>query len=434
MANDENDDLKNVQHLLGKRGETVKQVPLSKPSPTSAYQPPKAKMPERPKAAGTPNPAAQPRRGTPTPFAIIDPRHAPVFKEEPPLPFAGDKAGKFDPELNEFALQEIAKERGITVEELLKTEGKKLERKVEPLNPTEQAMSAADAKKLLEAAHKEQQRPPSSFETPEAYAAPANETAPDAAYQLELEELELQRKQLELKRRRLQSGAPVMPTEAQIQHAQRPAPQDERKLKPLDNPVIRKMRERLSMERIKPETVEIEDIKFSLLPPPSSTYSWALEKLTSVQQDGEDAIKLMLKSCTAALGIVLIEGQPVAEVLGLVPEGTVKTPLNPPLELRILTAQTLLEMMAGDPSIEGLFPFNPDMAQKLYLAFEAAFKNIELKSSLDPKLRHFTCPVPDCQETADRPVAKGANVFCPVHGVPMDDRGLSTEAKALPLQ
>jgi hypothetical protein len=126
--------------------------------------------------------------------------------------------------------------------------------------------------------------------------------------------------------------------------------------------------------------------------------------------------------------------KPVAEVLGLVPEGTVKTPLNPPLELRILTAQTLLEMMAGDPSIEGLFAFNPDMAQKLYLAFEAAFKNIELKSSLDPKLRHFTCPVPDCQETADRPVAKGANVFCPVHGVPMDDRGLSTEAKALPLQ
>jgi len=423
MAHDENEDLKNI---MGARLKTAQQVPAAPgapTSPTSAYQPPKSKMPERP---GAPAQPAAPNRGTPSPFPVINPKDAPVFKEEPLVPFAGDKAGKFDPELNEFALSEVAADRGVTVDELLKTDGKKLERKVEPLNPNEQAMSAADAKKMMEA----QAKAPTSFAHPEAEPAQAPPGQADM-YALELEELELQQKQLELKRRRLQTGAPQLPTDAQIEQA---APPEEKKLKPLMNPVIQKMRERLSMERIKPVDVEIEEIKFSLLPPPSATYSWAMHNLTTVQDEGKDAIQMMLKNCTAALGVVLIEGQPVAEVLGLVPVGSTKNPLNPPVNIRIESAQTLLEMMLGEPSIEGLFSFNPDMAQKLYQAFEVAFKNIELRSSLDPKMRHFTCPVPECKEIANVAVEKGTNVFCQIHGVPMDDRGLSAEAKSLPLQ
>ena len=417
MAHDENEDLKNI---MGARLKTAQQVPVAPgtpTSPTSAYQPPKSEMPERPGAPATPAQPATPNRGTPSPFPVINPKDAPVFKEDPLVPFAGDRAGKFDPELNEFALSEVAADRGVTVDELLKTDGKKLERKVEPLNPNEQAMSAADAKKMLEA---QAAKAPTSFAPPEAEAPPTNQQA----LELELEALELQKKELEIRRRLAEAPRPEAPTFPP------PAPKN---TKPVLHPVLQRMREKLSLDNLAPAKIEIEGLLFELLPPPPGAYPWILEKFAELKQVDKRSAQLTLQKCTASLGLVRVEGAPIAEVLGLVPEGAVTLPLRPNVELRVLTAQALFEMIEGEPSLEQLFPFNPSIAGKLAQVFDQAFKNLDLKSSLDPLLRHFICPVPECVEVGDYAVAPGTPVFCQVHGVPMEDKGLSVEVKSLPL-
>jgi hypothetical protein len=362
------------------------------------FQPSKPKMPERPtnkrKDLGDP---------TPAPFPVIPQDQVSKYMEEkakPEEPFAGNQTRKFDPELNEYALREIAKERGITVEELLKTKGKKLEQKVEPVEKT----PASEPKALEEGSN----------------------LTEEELLEIELKELELKKRKLELQRKAEKEAA-------QQQQSQPQAAATPKTFKKEVNPVLKKMREKLSLERVKPVEVIVEDVGFELLPPPSSVYPWVLNKIQEVAGQTE-AVKMMLKLCTAATGIVRVEKMPIAEVLELVPEGSVKDPLNPPTEVRILTAQTLIEMYQGEPSLDNLFPFNPNLVEKIYTAFEVSFKDLGLKSSFDPKQRKFTCPVDDCKEVYDLAVEKGVPVFCQIHGIPMDDRGLTSEVEALPLQ
>ena len=348
--------------------------------PGQEFKPSKAKMPEKPKG------------GTPAPFPIISPDKLTQYLEEKAKaeePFAANKTRTFDPELNEFALQEVAQERGITVEELLRQQGKKLETKVQPMDTQKTQEEQID---------------------------------------LELEDLALRRKELDLKRQRMLTE--ILPVSTLEVSAPKPTPY--KKMKEV-NPVLKKMREKLSMDRIKPVEVIIEDVRFELLPPPSSVYPWVLNKLQEVAEGGQEAVKLMLRICTAATGIVRVEGVPIAEVLELISPDSLKDPLNPPAEIRVMTAQALLEMYQGSSTLENLFPFNPVLADKLATAFDTSFKNITLKSSFDPKMRKYTCPVETCQEVYDEAREKGVLVFCQVHGAPMDDRGLTSEVDALPL-
>ena len=210
-------------------------------------------------------------------------------------------------------------------------------------------------------------------------------------------------------------------------------PKDEKPKKPVYNPIIQKMREKLSLERLKPAPVEIEGIRFELLPPPSSMYTWVLTRMQEAAPMGKDAIRLALTQATAAVSIMTIEGVATAVALDLATEEEVKDPYYPPQHIRELQAQALIEMLQGSPTMEHLFRFNPDMGQKIYNAFQISFRDLDLNSSLDPSLRHFVCPVDECFESYDLKVDKGTTAFCKIHGVPMEDRGLTKEVKSLPL-
>jgi ribosomal protein S25 len=367
--------------------------------------PKKPKMPEGRGGTG---------KGTPPPFPLVAQKDIHNYTEagpkKPEEVFGYHQAGKFDPELNELALKEVAEQRGITVEELLadKNLGKKLARKVEPAMEDKTVVAnVSEYKKQIE-----------------------QETMTKEGTADELELLDLQRQEIELKikRAKLQSQAPQAP---QIQLP--PMMKEEPLKKPITNPIIQRMREKLSIERIKPASVEIEGIKFELLPPPSSMYAWVMNRLGEASPLGKDGVKIALQQATAAVSIMTIEGQAAAIVLGLALEVEVPDPYYPPQVIRELQAQALYEMLQGNPTMEHLFRFNPDMGQKIYNAFQISFRDLDLTSSLDPSLRHYTCPVPDCAEDYDLRLEKGTTVFCKIHGVPMDDRGLSKEVKSLPL-
>jgi len=414
MARDENEDLKNV---MGGR------MNKAKPVGKTAFNPQKPAAPTRPPGA---------REGVKSPMPIVPPHELGKYPQaDDKTPFAGDRSRSFDPELNEFALKEIAEERGVSVEQLLQTPGRKLEQKVtsmEPTAPSPQARNAADLKRMLDVQKKSAapQRAPSSFTHPEPEKFPEPPRAPSAESQrleLELAALDLQKKELELRRQLVEAAQieqPPLP----------PAPSNKTRVV---HPVLQRMREKLSLDNLVPATIEIEGLLFEMLPPPPGTYPWILEKFAELNQIDKRVGQITLQKCTAALGLVRVDGAPIAEVLGLVPEGAVTNPLRPDVGIRIMTAQALYEMLEGEPSLDQLFPFNPVIAGKLAQVFDQAFKNLDLKSSLDPLLRHFICPIPDCAEAGDYSVAKGTPVFCQVHGVPMEDRGLSAEVKSLPL-
>jgi len=383
------DDYKN---LLG--GKTVK--PVTKED----MNPPKVQAPKRP--------------GIEPLFPIIPPEKLKQYAEVgPPKPeevLGNGQQGKFDTELNEIALKEMAAERGITVDELLKNPSRKLDQKVEPAmdTPKEATVDLANMRTLLDA---------------QMAATPQSSLDMD----LEMEELELERKRLELKRRRLSDSAPPVATPVEV------APPPVSK-KPVRNPILDKMREKLSLDRLKPAEVELEGIKFELLPPPSSLHPWILGQIALSEQGGDTAMILKLKICTACSSIIKVEGQPIAEVLGLVEPGTVKDVNFPSADIRLLTAQTLMEMMEGESTIKDLelFRFIPDTAMKLYEAFTQSFKDLTIRSSLDQALYIYMCPVPECEEEQED-LKQDLKCYCRVHGVPMDMRGKKTEVMSIPL-
>jgi hypothetical protein len=429
MAGQDDEDLK---HVMGGRFQNAKKL-----TPQEAHAPSKPVAPKRPE------PKPGDRQPTPTPFPILSQEEVAKKQNEPARAedaFAGATSRRFDPELNELALKQVAEERGITVEELLKSQGRKLEGKVEPMSePKEQTFDATQLKKLLETAEQAKVAvPPAPVDTI---------TSEDELLALELEELELKKKELELRRKlghqatasKTPEASPAAkkvplsdPNPASAAQMQASTPGAIPPKKSIHNAVLQKMRERLSMEMISPAVVEIEGIEFELLPPKSDMYGWAMEKLKDAAYEGQDAVKIALRVCTAATSLVRVEKLPIAEVLNLVPEGTVGSdPYKVSLDIRKMTAQALWEMLHGDTTIEGSFQFNPAMSEKLNQACDVHFKNLNLTSSLDPKMRHFECSVPDCTESYDLALESGNPAFCQIHGIPMNDKGLSSETKNL---
>lgn len=344
-------------------------------------------------------------------------------KKEPEDAYAFEKHGTFDPELNELALQEVAAERGITVEELLASQGKKLKKKLEPAtmdnNEKGVTMDASALKKALE-----------QMAEPKKEAAPEAEPADDI--DLELQALELKKQELELKRKKAAEEAQKIrdQREKELKKAS-----EEQVRKKVSNPVIERMRQKLSLDVIKPSSVELEGIKFELLPPPAGVHPWIIEKIKLASDMGEETLVITVKITTVAASIIRIEGVPVAEVLGLVPEGSTVNPLNPSIEQRLLSAQTIWEMISGTSTIEGLFSFSPQVVLKLYEAYQLAFKDQEIASSLDADAHRFVCEVEGCPEQYNHhPETKESKfVFCRAHGIPMKDLGPVRELKSLPL-
>jgi hypothetical protein len=194
------------------------------------------------------------------------------------------------------------------------------------------------------------------------------------------------------------------------------------------------MRQRLSIEAKETAVVEVMGVKFEMNEPPSSLYQWIFQKINAARSFENEAVFLMtMQHATLSAAIIRIEDTPVAEVLGLVPAGQIKNPYAMDVELKILVAQTLWEMITGVNSLETTFTLDADIVQALYRAYQSKFRNKVVMTSLDRDLHRFVCPVPGCVEITDlKPNEKG-EAYCRVHGVPMADQGLTAELRAFPL-
>lgn len=360
-------------------------------------------------------------KGIPPLFPIVPQEDLYKYMEEKRQPeeaFGFEKNGTFDPELNEMALAEVAAERGISVEELLSTQGKKLKKRLTPAMEDKEnkvVVNAADIKKQIE------QQLQGNMDN-------SNETESNEL-DLELAELELKRKEIELKRRK-QMEAKANPAEP----PKRVEPPKENITQKIRNPVIERMRQKLSLQSIAPAVVELEGIKFELLPPPSSIQPWMLEKVQLSFDFGDKVLMHTVRNATVCASIFKIEGVSVVEALGIAEEGSIKNPYNITFEQRVVAAQTLWEMITGVAD-ETLFTFTPDAILKLYSAYTQAFKDLEIHSSLDPEIHRYVCEVSGCGEQYDiRPPVEGEKaVFCRAHGIPMKDAGFTKDLKSLPL-
>lgn len=405
MADENNmdpNDLKQMKALMGdKKNAFVKVDKMQPPEPKA----PKKRPQQKEEAAAIPA-----GKGTPPVYPIFTPEELKKRTAEVPQTertfndvFAGNKSDKFDPELNEYALKTVAEERGITVEELLNSKPDvKLEKKVEPMD------------QVLETA-------------------PAEPSTENQILDLELEELELKRRELELRKKKAGApqAAPVAPAAPAVPTK---TAEEFKHTRVADNPVLRKMRQRLSMEAKDTAKVTIMELEFELNEPPTSLHPWVYQKLAAAQSFGNENLFIMtLQNATISAAILRIDGQPVAEVLGLAEPGTIKDPYAMPMELKELVAQTLWEMIAGVNSLEGMFTFDSDVVQALYRSYQGKFRNKTIVTSLDKELHRYVCPVPDCTEIHDMKPNKDGEAFCRIHGVKMTDQGLTAELRAIPL-
>ena len=383
-------DMTEAERILGDRFKTVKPV-----TGAESFNPPPPKKPERPQAPGVPEtakPYEDPRKPEASKAQKIDPlfpiipnSELPNYKPEKARaeePFAKEQHGKFDPELNEMALQDIAAERGITVEELLKSPpDKKLETKVEPM------------------------------------AEPGTEQDVDI-------------------------DAQIAALQARKEAMQKPKPEPKKQpirdplKKTRDNPILQRMRQKLALEAIKPAEIEIEGIVFQMVSPPASMHPWIFEKIQAAEGFRTSEILMMsIRNATISASLVGIgvpgePVQPVAEVLGLAENVDM---YSMPKDLREVVAQTVWEMIGGDQTLEGLFTLHPDLVIKLYQAYETRFRNDVLSSSLDRELHRFVCPVEGCVEVYDMKPPESGSVFCRVHAEKMSDQGLTADLRAVPL-
>jgi hypothetical protein len=343
--------------------------------------------------------------------------------------FGFEKQKAFDKELNEVALQEVAKERGITVEELLRQRGDRATTvKLNPIDDPKKnvpvpevatketvddevlALEARLAKLKQEKFNKTVK---SSIAPPDAYDVPE-----EKANAVEEKDIYLQQRLLQQQR-----DADRKKEEKRLE-AEKPGVGKEL----YDNPIIERLRKKLSLKALDPATVVIEEITFEMLPPPASLNLWILEKLEASRQVSGDGAPfvLALKLATVSAAITTIEGVDIQQLL--CPN------ITDPLEARLYSAQALWEMFLGIPSVQQLFPLHPELAMKLYTAFKDKFSELNLKSSIDKNVHRFVCPMDGCMEMYDMyPPDSGLPAFCKVHGVPMDDKGSVEELRSVPL-
>lgn len=396
---------------------------------TDQLKPGKAPQPKVPGVPGqTPEIEYEKQGGTgkgkAPPFPIVASQSLAHFKEAKQTDadtFGFNQSQAFDPELNELALREVAQARGMTVEQLLES---RADRKAEvKLRPADQPAQEANP------VQEQPAQAPRSFITPE-----------------EEEILRMEMKIADMKQRAAASPSTAPSTNAEdltrrLAEKQMRAEkknhqkslEEEKAGVPKeyhDNPVIERLREKLSIEAIQPCRVTIEDIKFEMRPPPSSLSMWILEKIHAGQSVTGDGAPLAfaIKIATVAAAITKIEGKPIMQALGLdVSEEQGQFAM-------LICAQTLWEMFLGLPSRKDLFEFDPELAFELYKPYKAAFGERNLVSSFKEPIHRYVCPVPECMEMYDlKEFASGVPPFCKVHGVPMDDKGLLTELRSVPL-
>lgn len=425
MANgkDKRNDQVNDPELRANMGQYLKRA-----KPLSDHNPPKAAMPKAPVQPGQ-QPADQKfeqqggtGQGTPPPFPIIPREEISRYqhvKQGDADTFGLEQHGRFDPELNELALKEVAESRGITVEQLLKSNAdRKADVKLEA------------AKHNAEKFMKDQAAPRSLFNEEDTEIARLEQQLSDAKQKKMNQQLpeaqkssaaDLNKRLAEKQKRRdkkkkekvLEDTKPGVPKEFH------------------DNPVIAKLRKKLSIEAIPPAKVTINDIEFEMLPPPASLSLWILEKIQIGQEVAGDGAPLALtvKIATISAAITKIENTAIEEVLAVeMADGSDE------LAAKILCAQSLWEMFIGLPSRKELFKFNPDLAVKLYEKFLSDFGEQSLESSFDGEIHRYVCPIPDCMEMYDmREPASGLVPFCKIHGTPTDDKGLIKELRSIPL-
>lgn len=326
--------------------------------------------------------------------------------------------GKIDPELNELALREVAAERGISVEELLaQNPDKKLDKKLEFANmdqqppagppPRTQEMSIDEARRMVR----------------EADAAPKGQPKMSE----DEEELKLlEEKQTALRMKIDARTAPPVTQTLQTKYRKSNLPP--RKVHPL----LARLREKLSLDVIDPCIVEINGLKFGLLPPPGSVQAWSLRKISLANPNSPQELAITIRNVVVCSSLVTVEGESLISVLGL-SEEHIEDPLRPNPDLRELLAQTLWEMIAGVKAHEDLFSLNPEAVTKLYDAFEKSFKHLKVTSSLDAKQHRYVCPIDKCTEIYETEPPAGGIMFCKVHAAPMEDVGTLEELNQAPL-
>jgi hypothetical protein len=398
------DELRNV---LGKAASRVVLPSNNKLNPKA---PPKPRRPNEAKEVETEVPPTPP--GCIAPIFPIVPEskvHEYMREDRRPDDVIGNyQKGKIDPELNELALREVAAERGISVEELLaRNPDKKLDQKLEfanmeqptPPTPRSQTMSLEEARRILAEADKK----------------PAPETSEDDK---ELQALEMRKAAINEKKR--------------LEALQKSNPAPEPKAKP-QHPLLKSLRQKLSLDAIEPAVVEIEGFRFGMMPPPGSLQPWILEKIAAANQIGsEPAIMITIRTAMVSVALVTINDVPLAEILGLTELSVPKNPMEISPELRQLMAQTVWEMATGTSTLPDLFAFNPQWVTRLYEAYDKSFKDYKLKGQNDHYHR-FVCPVPACPEIYDLEVPVSGKVFCKIHGVETQDQGALEALNSLPL-
>lgn len=374
--------------------------------PGDSFQPHKASTPTAPALKG---------KGMQPPFPIIPnnklAEYAEVKKTDNDT-FGANKLGYFDADLNAIALKEVALSKGLSVEEMLKQEADR---------------KATIKLKSTEADKMDEQVIPRSFIDSE---------------QEDIAALEAKLAEMKLRKNKVVEEETLSPDilnqkilDRQRKQAQIKA-EKEREDKKLgipkemhDNPIIEKLRKKLSIQSIKPAVVTVEGLKFEMLPPAASLNLWILEKIEAGRQMvGEGTpLALTIKIATVSAALSKIEGEDVMTLFDV-------SGAEDALMARYICSQTLWEMFIGLPSRKDLFSFHPELALKLYEAFSAHFGNMNLETSLDAKLVRFVCPIDDCYEMYDTTEpASGLPPFCKVHGVPMENKGLVKEIRSVPL-
>ena len=381
--------------------------------------PPKSQTPQ----PIQPLPRSGTGKGMAPPFPIVPPSQLANFKEikddpkEKQITFAAQQLGKFDKELNELALQEVAESKGLTVDQLLKSQpDKKLEQKLDAIEVgQEQAVEKTfDASSLKEQIEQQVK---------------GNPTADEAR----IEDLKNQIAAIE------KSKAEAAEAEKQKPKVQTLLPKKEEPVgipKELqDNPVLRKLREKLGQPANTCD-VTVEGVEFQLTPPPGAMTLWVLEKIQAAQEFSGAGLPqhLTIKIATVSAALMTIEKTSIAEVLGVQAYGTKANPHLMDLDTRLVVSQMLWEMFCGIVTVPHLFPFHPDLAIKLYDAFVAKFGSQVLESSMDGNIHRYVCPIEDCQQMYDQTIPPDGNfVYCKVHGTPMEDKGLTKDLRSLPL-
>lgn len=354
--------------------------------------------------------------GIPTIYPMSYQEKTQIFEELPPQrgweeAMSDGKIGTFDPELNNMALEEVAKSHGLTVEQLLALKGKKLDNNVKE---DTQMQEYSKEEQLLKQ---------------------------------KISELQEQINALTQQTQEISFKKPIQPqqpsfTTAEVSLTKKPAPKVMQKLHATNtdilhqkakNPVLEKLRKSLSLEVVKPEVVTVQDLTFELLPPVGSIQPWILQKVRNIAEvyGGDEIIMAnVMKNVTFAVSVSRIEGYPAAQALGLVDENRVLDIYNMPQEILEITAQALWEMAAGT-STSGLPKILPEAVNKIVDAYNKRFAQNLLTSSNDPEAHRYSCEVPGCEIFLDK--APGGVYFCEEHGLELKDLGPLSELQAIPL-